>query len=279
MRRRRSSNFRTRRFGTLDQLLKCQHHGAQRRGREQRGVLHACFAAISATAMRTNKYHCTKHHRKNSVIVIQFIVLAAFTVALPVAAAADLGVHVVNAAGKPLSDAVVFVPAASSRSQPVTPTRKVIAQRNRVFDPFVTVLQRGDSVEFPNEDTVLHHVYSFSPAKRFEIRLYKGTPPTPVTFDTAGIVVLGCNVHDWMLAYILVVDTRFYAKTAADGVAQLAGLPAGTHALMVWYPGMREPLALQQLNLRAEGPNRVDVKLDVPIKTRPGAPPFDPMKY
>jgi plastocyanin len=196
-----------------------------------------------------------------------------------VAFAADLTVRVTTEDGKALTDAVLFLPGVALPAGSAVQKRAAIAQRNRVFDPFVTVIERGSAIDFPNEDTMLHHVYSFSPAKRFEIKLYKGTPPAPVVFDTPGIVVLGCNLHDWMLAYIVVLDTRIHAKSGSDGSARLTGVPAGSHDLMAWYPGMREPVRLQQVELRADESKRIEAKLNVPLKTRPRAPPLDPMRY
>jgi plastocyanin len=193
--------------------------------------------------------------------------------------AADLSVQLTNNDGKPLAEAVVFVPVAGPAARPPVARRATIVQHNRLFEPFVTVIGKGAAVDFPNEDTMLHHVYSFSPAKRFEIKLYKGTPAKPVVFDTPGIVTLGCNVHDWMLAYVVVVDTPYFAKTGPKGVARIANVPAGAHDLMGWYPGMREPVLLRQVALPEDAERQIDQRLDVPIRTRPPAPPLDPMRY
>jgi hypothetical protein len=195
-----------------------------------------------------------------------------------VASAADLAVRVLDGDDKPLEDAVIFVPAVAAPEKNQQPRRATIAQRERTFDPFVTVIEKGGLIDFPNEDTMLHHVYSFSPAKRFEIKLYKGTPPAPVVFETPGVVVLGCNLHDWMLAYVVVLDTRLYAKTGQDGRARIAGVPAGTHDLMAWYPGMRQPVRLQQIDVRGDV-LQLDAKLSATRKARPRAPPIDPMRY
>jgi plastocyanin len=110
-----------------------------------------------------------------------------------------------------------------------------IEQRDKQFVPAVTVVQTGTSVQFPNRDTVRHHVYSFSPAKNFEIKLYVGTPATPVVFDKPGVVVLGCNIHDHMVAWVNVVDTPWFAKSI-QGKAEIAGVPTGDYELQVWHP-------------------------------------------
>jgi plastocyanin len=193
--------------------------------------------------------------------------------------AAEVSVTLVDRAGKPLVDAVVFDASEPARRAPGRSSRATIVQHNRLFEPFVTVVQTGTAISFPNEDAIMHHVYSFSPAKRFEIKLYKGTPAEPIVFDKPGVVALGCNVHDWMLAYVLVVDTPAFAKSGEDGVVRLPNLEAGSHRLMVWYPGMRAPSLLREVSLSAQQPLAFTQGLDVPAKTRPKAPPFDPKVY
>jgi hypothetical protein len=96
----------------------------------------------------------------------------------------------------------------------------------------------GSAVSFPNKDTVRHHVYSFSPAKVFDLKLYAGTPTTQVVFGAPGVVVLGCNIHDKMAAWLLVVDTPYYAKTDTSGSATLTAVPGGNYTLRVWHPNL-----------------------------------------
>ncbi len=167
-----------------------------------------------------------------------FAVFAVFVVSLGLAsaaAAATVDVVVADAAGKPLADAVVMLEPTSARL-PVKPLAGVqITQVHRQFDPQVTVIPVGTAIAFPNLDTVRHHVYSFSGAKTFELKLYAGVPAAPVVFDKAGIAVLGCNIHDQMVAWVVVVDTPFYARSSALGKASLAGVPAGAYRLKVWH--------------------------------------------
>jgi len=168
------------------------------------------------------------------------------------AAAASLSVEVRDAAGAAVGDAAVYALPRSAKA-PARPRRDVeIAQADRQFSPQVTVVQRGTSISFPNRDTVRHHVYSFSPAKSFEIRLYVGTPADPVVFDKSGDVVLGCNIHDHMRAFVYVVDSPWFAKTGADGKARIEGLPAGDYELAVWHFSQTAPAAAQVLKLRAD---------------------------
>ena len=156
---------------------------------------------------------------------------------LSAGAAFAAGVTVTDADGRPLKDAVVSVVVDAPRMV-AAPTAS-IQQVGRRFEPTVTVVQSGTPVSFPNNDTVRHHVYSFSPAKRFEIKLYAGTPTQPIVFDKPGIVTLGCNIHDRMLAWVVVVDSPYFAKTDATGSAVL-GVPPGRHRLRIWHPDLGE---------------------------------------
>ena len=154
------------------------------------------------------------------------------------ALAATLELRVLDAAGKPLPDAVVFLESDSARAAAKPAPQVDIAQAHKQFDPMVTVVPVGTAVNFPNRDTVRHHVYSFSPVRKFEIKLYVGTPAAPVVFDQPGIAVLGCNIHDQMAAWVVVVATPWYGKTAADGSLRLAAVPAGSYRLRSWHAAL-----------------------------------------
>ena len=151
------------------------------------------------------------------------------------AMAATVQVQVTDNAGKPLSEAIVFLesPAARAASKPLP--RADIAQVARQFEPRVSVVPVGTPVHFPNRDTVRHHVYSFSPNKTFELKLYTGTDANPVVFDRTGIAVLGCNIHDNMAAWVVVVETPYYGRSNAAGKAVLGNVPAGNYRLRVWH--------------------------------------------
>lgn len=151
--------------------------------------------------------------------------------------AGQISVQINDAAGQPVIDAVVYANQVSGIA-PIKPKREVsVEQINKEFVPLVSVVQTGTLVNFPNRDKVRHHVYSFSPAKTFEIKLYSGVPGKPIQFDKPGEVVLGCNIHDTMIAYLLVVDTPIFAKTDKRGTAILESLSAGEYEVRVWYPG------------------------------------------
>lgn len=147
--------------------------------------------------------------------------------------AAAVSILVVDAAGNPVPDAVVSLRGGQAASR--SDGEAVMDQVDKQFVPRVLPVKVGTSVSFPNGDDIRHHVYSFSPSKTFEIRLYSGTPRDPVVFDEPGVVTLGCNIHDWMVGFVVVVDSEVFAKTGLDGTADLA-LEAGRHTLEVWHP-------------------------------------------
>ncbi len=163
---------------------------------------------------------------------------AALTLGFGPAAAAPVEVLVIGSDGNPLAGAAVFLesPTARAAVKPVSGTE--VEQAARRFTHRLTVVPVGSEIRFPNRDSVRHHVYSFSPAKSFELKLYSGNASNPVLFDKPGIAVLGCNIHDNMLAWIVVVETPYYGQTDASGTVRLDAVPAGNFRLRVWHPGM-----------------------------------------
>ena len=170
---------------------------------------------------------------------LPFLVVACLFTFGGAARAAAVQVLVTGSAGQPLTDAVVmFEPTGGTKAAPKPAAQVEIAQQGRRFVPLVTVVPVGTKVQFPNQDTVRHHVYSFSPAKKFELKLYVGKPESPVEFDKPGIVVLGCNIHDTMVGWVVVADTPWFARTGADGTARIDGAPAGAYRISTWHPGL-----------------------------------------
>ena len=165
----------------------------------------------------------------------------AFLLALPTAAAlaAAVSVQALGSDGKPLPEAVVFLESRDARAASKPLLNVEVAQAERRFVKRVTVVTVGTEVRFPNLDKVRHHVYSFSPAKTFELKLFIGTAANPVNFDKAGIAVLGCNIHDNMVAWVVVVETRHHALADAGGTARLDNVPPGSYRLRTWHPGLQ----------------------------------------
>lgn len=147
---------------------------------------------------------------------------------------AAIDITVVDQHGNALEHAVVTATSKKNSEQQVTDV--IVAQSMQQFLPRVTVVPVGSYIEFPNRDTTQHHVYSFSEAKQFELELYKGESQNPVQFDQAGIVALGCNIHDWMLGYVYVTSDPLFGVTTADGSLSLAVSHQDIDSLTVWHP-------------------------------------------
>ena len=156
---------------------------------------------------------------------------------LPAHAAGTVRVVTRDPGGKAVADAVAYLVSLDFPAPVQAPAEPVaITQKDQEFSPYVTPIVVGTKVVFPNLDNVQHHVYSVSPAKRFEIPLYIGDSKDTIVFDHEGIVTLGCNIHDWMVAYVVVLSTPHFAKTGAEGTAEVSGLPPGRYRLSVWHP-------------------------------------------
>jgi plastocyanin len=175
---------------------------------------------------------------------ILLLLLASAGIATPVRALETVKVIVrTTLDGKPVADAVVSAVPLDHALPPAAPGAQIqIEQKDQEFRPYVTAVQVGATVNFPNRDSVQHHIYSLSKPKRFEIPLYKSGTSESVVFDQPGIITLGCNIHDWMLAYVVVLPTPFFAQTDATGAAALPPLPPGRYRLEIWHPRATAPL-------------------------------------
>ena len=186
----------------------------------------------------------------------------------------SLEVTVKDDKGRPVSDAVAYA-AATGAASAAPRKQAVVDQRDKQFVPYVTPVQVGTAVIFPNSDNIRHHVYSFSSAKKFELPLYSGVPTQPVVFDKVGFVTLGCNIHDWMIAYVAVLPTPHFQATRQDGRAVLKDLPAGQYTVQVWHPALKgQPEALaQRVDVGGSTKNllfTLPLKQDLRAKRAPG---------
>lgn len=205
--------------------------------------------------------------------------LGVFGLALGLAApgyAGALNVTITKSDGSPLSSAVVSLFPVGQPSMRAKPgTKAVMIQENKQFAPFVLPVQLGTTVEFPNKDPFRHQVYSFSPAKSFELKLYAAPEVGTQLFDKEGAVSLGCNIHDNMLAYVYVVGTPYFAATDEKGQVRLPQIPAGNYIMKTWHPnGKAGANDGQQISVPAEG--TLDMTAHVELKRerrqrKPGA--------
>jgi plastocyanin len=167
-----------------------------------------------------------------------------------------------------LAGAVLTIhPVGAERAAP--PVSAVMDQINRTFVPDLLVVPTGSTVEFPNSDSVSHQIYSFSPARKFQLPLYRGKPYPPVRFDQPGVVTLGCNIHDAMLAYVVVTDAPYFGRTDAAGGWSI-DVPRGTYRVSVWHPRLREESELERQVMIGEGDRiTLTLRLTKPLQPAP----------
>lgn len=199
-------------------------------------------------------------------MVRNLIVAVALVGAASPLAAAPLTVRVVDTSGRPVRDAVVTLyPAGSASRLAHAGGRFTVSQQNLQFHPFVTIVPVGADVSFPNLDPTKHHVYSFSPAKKFELKLFAKDQSRTVHFDKPGVVALGCNIHDQMSAFIVVTDSAWTARTNTQGVVTFGDAPNAPARLTLWHPYLRAPGGtLQQSIVSAQRSASFQVRLRSP---------------
>lgn len=188
-----------------------------------------------------------------------------------VTTAASIVVTVADTSGSTVDDAVIYTLPLTSTAGAKPARGSNVEQFNKEFVPHVTPVQTGTLVSFPNRDDIRHHVYSFSPAKTFELKLYAGTSAPQVLFDKPGPVILGCNIHDHMLAYIYVVDTPHFAKSVA-GSTHIDNLPAGDYEVRIWHPRLRSTVSPQKIKLGADSATLLKFVLELQSPGKPVRP-------
>jgi len=185
----------------------------------------------------------------------------------PMVKAAPQQVLITDQQGQPLADAVVELLDPANKAYRNKPAE--VAQQDLTFRPFVSAVQAGTPVDFPNQDKTRHHVYSFSPAKVFELKLYADKPEAPVLFDTPGVVALGCNIHDYMQAYVYVGESPFLVVTNEQGIATFDAMPAGAYQLKLWHPWQDQDVSAQSVTLPL---NSAEFKITVTRQEKPTRP-------
>ena len=199
--------------------------------------------------------------------IATLLAVSSLASAAALAQTAEIAARVVDEQGGPVADAVVVaVPSDGSLRLPSRPREGVVDQVDKEFTPKVTAILVGTSVSFPNNDNVRHQVYSFSPAKRFELPLYAGVPAQPVVFDKAGVVVLGCNIHDWMVGYVYVSESPYFAKTGKDGRALIGELPPREYVVRVWHAQLDGAEEATRKTVEATRAQRFDVAWTLKLK-------------
>jgi plastocyanin len=197
-------------------------------------------------------------------------------VGISAARAGELQIRVDARDGRPVGEVVVTATpqqtgAAASAPKSRERVTAIMDQQHKAFVPQVLVVGRGTWVEFPNNDSVSHQVYSFSPPKRFQLPLYKGEVHSPQQFDKAGLVVLGCNIHDSMVGYIYVADTPYFGTTDGAGTLRLKDLPGGRYQVSIWSPRVADDVASLSRDVDVDGsaPKAVEFKLRQALRSSP----------
>ena len=185
--------------------------------------------------------------------------------------AAALTVNVTDMQGILLSDAVVELMPNTPFSAP-SAAHYEMRQKNRIFSPFVLAVPQGAEVDFPNMDRTRHHVYSFSEAKQFELKLYVGKSEAPILFDKPGLVAIGCNIHDYMQAFIYVAKSPYVAVSDEQGQIQFTDLPDGQYQVKLWHPWQIKPQQPTTATLNSGG-NLLSLSLDIERQEKPSSPP------
>ena len=173
---------------------------------------------------------------------------------------------------KAFAGAVITVQSAATHA-PVAPLSAIVDQINLAFVPDVIVIPVGSTVEFPNSDSVSPQIYSFSPAKRFQLPLYHGKPYPPVHFDQPGVVNLGCNIHDKMVGYIFVTDAAYFGRTDASGHWTVANVPRGIYHVSLWHPLLRDSVASLERDVTVSGDDAVTLDVQLAEGLRPAPLP------
>lgn len=208
------------------------------------------------------------------------VFLAAWAVATG-APAAGLTVTVTSVDDEPVEHAAVLLHAEGDTSAHADRPRIAIDQQGQQFQPWVAAIPRGGEIVFSNHDDITHHVYSFSPAKRISFRLRSGERHAPLEMDETGVVIVGCNIHDWMVGYIHVSDATYTATTDESGHAVFDDLPAGTWRASIWHPGLEDDALpeAQLARLSGDASTRIDFRLTAPLSESGPQEPLEGSGY
>jgi plastocyanin len=156
-----------------------------------------------------------------------------------------------------LSDVVVYVENSKAKAKP---GREVVTMRSKAFSPHVIAVATGTTVEFPNEDPILHNVFSVS-GEGFDLGLYKRPKSGSRTFDKPGVYTLYCNIHPQMSATVVVRDNPYFAKAAKDGTFRIEGVAAGEYRVTAFHERSGEGAPVT-VKVAAAGDANVTLSLD-----------------
>ena len=202
-------------------------------------------------------------------VLATFSMLSLMTIFGASARAATVAVEILDEDGQPVPDVAVFILQDGIESAGLAPKSAVMDQIETQFVPHLLVIRKGTAVEFPNSDVIAHHVYSFSQPNNFVLPLYKGDAHDPVVFEHDGVVTLGCNIHDEMLGFIVVVDTDVFGTTDKTGRVELTIDEAATgYSISIWNPRIRDDRSLLTQEIRTVLNDGADIRFRLEKKLR-----------
>ncbi|GAC17526.1 cupredoxin domain-containing protein [Paraglaciecola arctica] len=190
----------------------------------------------------------------------KFILVLPILFATFFAQSKQISVSVINKLNMPVGNVVVYLTPKIPLQCTLPNKIEIMDQVDTQFLPHILAIQKDTQVRFPNSDSIKHHVYSFSQVKTFELQLYKELQADPLLFSNLGVVELGCNIHDWMLGYIFVVDTPYFGKTDIKGNL-IFDLPNGEYQLNVWHPRIQDKVTSLSRQLIVPAESEINIKL------------------
>ncbi len=199
--------------------------------------------------------------------------------ALPVLGQAEpLQVRIVDVEGMPVSNVVVYLQNHATAAIPQASRKHEIEQTDKKFAPYVSVVRQQEAVVFTNHDDITHHVYSFNGPARFDFRLQPDASDSVAEFAEPGVIAMGCNIHDWMSGYVMVVDTPFYAVTNEQGLAIFADVPASDYHLVAWHPQMAKDEVADR-HVVVPAPSDINLQLTQPMAPIPSQKSLDDFDF
>ena len=172
-----------------------------------------------------------------------------------------VSISVIASSSSPLASLVVYL----TPTQPISIQKNhdnlIISQKNKKFVPYIEVVQKGNKISFHNNDDITHHIYSVSGNNRFDFKIQGKQIKNSPNLDSLGEVAMGCNIHDWMSGYVLVVDTPFFTKTNTHGTAIFNNIPSGKYQLTIWHPQLDAPHNKVSQTITITGNQQLQLKL------------------
>lgn len=183
--------------------------------------------------------------KRQNTLALLFIIFCLYVITFQVKASESkaksiLSVQVLNVKKKPLKDVVVFVEPVGHSVNRVNTNMLEIGQNNQAFVPYISVMQLGTHVKFNNKDNITHQIYSPVGNNKFSLKVRSGEQSIKSDFNEAGEVSMGCNIHDWMSGYLLIVDTPYFAISNTKGRTEIPIDDPGKYKIVVWHPQIKE---------------------------------------